>query len=371
MEGLTSNYTWIYDLKNRSFLDAKYELRDAAIVADSNGRMAVAGVNVKDSLAKLQVYTLPAEDREDDDVIKLYECQFERNRIPFSPVYAGDGYISYILAEGNARFLCKFSFEGKGLESKWIIAGSDSGPLRIQKLTWSPASALAPASASATAPVKAQPLYTFTFTRPELNSFTRTGFIYLTDSFEPESVKLTSADVSGGMNYAALSHQEETLLYSSKKFTRNQLASLPLSDLPLEEGSIQKTDIRNEVFYSNQFIPETALSDYNGTDVINQLRKGNRIIYMRGDGRYYHVWFIFRKYIDGHAWVVDGYIRSIMGWDVKYYLHCNWGWDGNKNGYFLRDIFDTEEGPAYYDDGTPTRSYSNYQYNLKTSVICK
>ena len=118
-------------------------------------------------------------------------------------------------------------------------------------------------------------------------------------------------------------------------------------------------------------INATSLSDYNGTDVINQLRKGNRIIYMRGDGRYYHVWVIFRKYVDGHAWVVDGYIRSIKGWDVKYYLHCNWGWDGNKNGYFLRDIFDTEEGPAYYDDGTPTRSYSNYQYNLKTSVICK
>lgn len=115
----------------------------------------------------------------------------------------------------------------------------------------------------------------------------------------------------------------------------------------------------------------TSLSDYNGKDVISQLKKGNRIIYMCGNGRYYHVGLVFRKYVDGHAWVVDGYIHSIKGWDIKDYLHCNWGWDGDKNGYYLRDIFDTDEGPAYYDDGTPTRTYKNYQYNLKTSVICK
>lgn len=259
MEGLSSYYTWIFDLKKRRFLDARYELRDASIVTDSNGRMAVAGVNVKDSLAKLEVYTLPADDAEDEDIIKLYECQFERNRIPFSPVYAGDGYISYILAEGNARFLCRFSFEGNGLESKWIITDSASSPLRIQQLAWSPASD--------------QPFYTFSFTRPGLHSFTRTGFIYLTDFFEPESVKLASADVSGGMNYATLSPKDQAIVYSSKKFDINQLARLPFSDLPLEDGSIQKTDIRNEVFYSNQFIPETALSDY-------QIRRYNPFKYM-------------------------------------------------------------------------------------------
>ena len=115
----------------------------------------------------------------------------------------------------------------------------------------------------------------------------------------------------------------------------------------------------------------TSLSDYNGKDVISQLKKGNRIVYMRGNGRYYHVGFVFRKYVDGHAWVVDGYIRSIKGYNTDYYLHCNWGWGGNKNGYFLSNVFDTDAGPEYDDYATSTRGYENYQYNLKTSVICK
>jgi len=117
-------------------------------------------------------------------------------------------------------------------------------------------------------------------------------------------------------------------------------------------------------------INATSLSDYNGTDVINQLRKGNRIIYMRGEGRYYHVGFIFRRYVDGHAWVVDGYIHSVKGWDIANYLHCNWGWNGDKNGYYLCNVLNAEEGPVYYDDVSPTRS-QNYQYRLKTSTICK
>lgn len=115
----------------------------------------------------------------------------------------------------------------------------------------------------------------------------------------------------------------------------------------------------------------TSLSDYNCANVIVELNKGNRIIYMRGNGRYYHVGLVFRKYIAGHAWVVDGYIRTLNGYDTNYYLHCNWGWGGNKNGYYLSNVFDTDAGPEYDDNATPTRGYENYQYKLKTSVICK
>ena len=117
-------------------------------------------------------------------------------------------------------------------------------------------------------------------------------------------------------------------------------------------------------------INATSLGDYDANEVIKDLKKGDRIIYMRGNARYYHVGFIFRRYVDGHAWVVDGYIHSVKGWDIANYLHCNWGWNGDKNGYYLCNVLNAEEGPVYYDDATPTRS-QNYQYRLKTSTICK
>lgn len=115
----------------------------------------------------------------------------------------------------------------------------------------------------------------------------------------------------------------------------------------------------------------TGLTDYNATDVINDLKQGNRIIYMRGNARYYHVAFVFRKYVDGHGWVVDGYIDTIKNNNETLYLHCNWGWGGYRNGYFLADVFNAEETPYYDDNANAITRSANFQYRLKTSTICK
>lgn len=115
----------------------------------------------------------------------------------------------------------------------------------------------------------------------------------------------------------------------------------------------------------------TGLTDYNATDVINDLKQGNRIIYMRGNARYYHVGFVFRKYVDGHGWVVDGYIDTIKNNNETLYLHCNWGWGGYRNGYFLADVFNAEETPYYDDNANAITRSANFQYRLKTSTICK
>lgn len=115
----------------------------------------------------------------------------------------------------------------------------------------------------------------------------------------------------------------------------------------------------------------TDLSDYDAKNVMNDLKKGNRIIFMRGNARYYHVGFIFRKYVDGHAWAVDGYIHSVKNNKESVYIHCNWGWGGSQNGYFLSDVLNAEEGPVYSDNANLITRSSNYQYRLKTSTICK
>lgn len=91
---------------------------------------------------------------------------------------------------------------------------------------------------------------------------------------------------------------------------------------------------------------------------------------MRGNGDYYHVGLIFRKYIDGHAWVVDGYIDQIENHIQTKYIHCNWGWDGYHNGFFKSDVLNAEESPVYNDTTTSTRS-TNFRYKLQTSTFKK
>lgn len=111
------------------------------------------------------------------------------------------------------------------------------------------------------------------------------------------------------------------------------------------------------------------LDDYDVNNVVNSLKSGNKIVYMRGYARYYHVGLVFRKYVDGHAWVVDGYINEVKNNKQSYYLHCNWGWGGIKNGYFLNNVFNAEQNPPY-NDNAHTRG-NNYQYNLETAIFTK
>lgn len=109
------------------------------------------------------------------------------------------------------------------------------------------------------------------------------------------------------------------------------------------------------------------LDDYDINSVIADLRQGNKIIFMGGYARYYHVGFVFRKYVDGHAWVVDGYIDEVKHNKQSFYLHCNWGYNGVSNGYFLSNVLDTSQ--RVYNDNAQTRT--NYQYCLETATFTK
>lgn len=57
----------------------------------------------------------------------------------------------------------------------------------------------------------------------------------------------------------------------------------------------------------------------------------------------------------GHAWVIDGIKTKWDGSGRKHLLHCNWGWNGDCNGYYISKIFNTVNGAVEYDeeeDGT-------------------
>ena len=235
MEDLSTSLVWIYDLRERRFLEAKYNLRDAAIVKRTGGEYALAGVNVQESRAKLQVYTLPCGEDDGDDPELIFSQIFERNEIPFSPVYGGDGFISYIRSQGKENFLCRLCFDqaaeqGVGLKNKWLI--------KTDSADQSSAEGLKPGRLSYNPPRAASlPQYTFVFTLPHEHTYTRAGFIYLNENFEPQSVQLAAADLSGGINFPVLGPSEK-LFYSAKKYAENQLRSVELSSLPLAAGEL-------------------------------------------------------------------------------------------------------------------------------------
>ena len=250
MEGLTSWSTWIYDLKERKFLEIKYPLRDAAIVRDNQGHHIVAGVNVQDSTASLVVYKMIPGDNEGELPPVIYEKVFERNMIPFAPVYAGDGFITYISSEGKEKYLCKLCIEDQ-TEKKWIVNyqnGENLTPLKIQRLSYIP-------QRNTTVPV-----YTFAFTLPGEHTFTRAGFLYLTENFEPQSLFLTSADVSGGLNFPVVS-SDGILFYSARKFSQNQLRSVALTAVPVITGTLEEKT--SEEISAPDTSASPVLSDYN------------------------------------------------------------------------------------------------------------
>lgn len=80
----------------------------------------------------------------------------------------------------------------------------------------------------------------------------------------------------------------------------------------------------------------------------------------------------------GHMWLADGwatFAKIIIYKDrpfVRYvskksldevYIHMNWGWDGNNNGFFLSDIYDIQHKQTQYDsDRRINKSYDLRRY---------
>lgn len=80
-------------------------------------------------------------------------------------------------------------------------------------------------------------------------------------------------------------------------------------------------------------------------------------------------------YSNGHFWVIDGYARfSCKATHKKSgevvtltdnFIHCNLGWDGYCNGYYLNGLFDTQHVPLEYINGNVSSSGKgshNFQY---------
>lgn len=82
--------------------------------------------------------------------------------------------------------------------------------------------------------------------------------------------------------------------------------------------------------------------------------------------------------VNGHAWVIDGY-KEIEWYRVgeqddvevsrthtstSKYVHCNWGWGGLANGWFVSGAFDVSNAYSY-DNGQGCSDESNYDFWMR------
>lgn len=109
-------------------------------------------------------------------------------------------------------------------------------------------------------------------------------------------------------------------------------------------------------------------------NLVNSSIFNGKLVYMRGG----------ISSDDGHAWVVDGY-RKITITVQEYikpdsspvwieqsctvtsdtYNHINWGWDGDSNGYFLSNVFNTAAPSQLDPDMSIVESRYNFTIDLK------
>lgn len=81
-----------------------------------------------------------------------------------------------------------------------------------------------------------------------------------------------------------------------------------------------------------------------------------------------------------HTWVIDGYIKQIRygikvgektgkvygeRHETREFIHCNWGWDGNHDGYFYPGVFDTSKPASYQENGEAPSGDKHYSYPIR------
>lgn len=128
-------------------------------------------------------------------------------------------------------------------------------------------------------------------------------------------------------------------------------------------------------------------SSFNADEVISSIAQNKTVILDGYAETYKEGWFIFkhRVYKHGHAWISDGYLRQERTvkkirkatntvveakTESRTLLHCNWGWSGGSNGYFLPNVFDSNNPVVGNERNTRSYSYipSYYQYKVRNML---
>lgn len=101
------------------------------------------------------------------------------------------------------------------------------------------------------------------------------------------------------------------------------------------------------------------INNPNYDDVYSMLENDKPLLFAAWDE-------IKKDSIVGHIWVVDGCIYQkqnvqlyngsdvLIGeyYEMRDYVHCNWGWNGTCDGYYITNVFNLNYGAPIPDEGT-------------------
>ncbi len=119
-----------------------------------------------------------------------------------------------------------------------------------------------------------------------------------------------------------------------------------------------------------------AIESYDARDIASYVENGpvlmagwsHRRIWIDDDGNE----IMFLGYSHGHAWMLD-YVLEVNEYvnggsipSLEIYCHCNWGWGGNRDGYFLTGVFDSNNPTLIRDVMFGT--LSNIPQETKSSI---
>lgn len=115
----------------------------------------------------------------------------------------------------------------------------------------------------------------------------------------------------------------------------------------------------------------SSLKGYNEKAILSAIETGNPV-FGRGNSGKKKVLGIRVGWKGGHAWVYDGSLVASKDGKTNNFVHCNWGWGGYKNGFYVSKAFNTNVGAAIYDPyDSQIGSSPNFKYNLEYSIITK
>ena len=124
---------------------------------------------------------------------------------------------------------------------------------------------------------------------------------------------------------------------------------------PSANGTV--TTLPNRIAYLKQlgFLMDST-ANYSYTKVKNSIDNGYPVLCRGQTGKY-----VDSKGVtydsEGHSWVIDAYANlsceaknkktGSIGNLTADYVHCDWGWDNSKHGYYLSGVFDSQYLPLY------------------------
>lgn len=75
---------------------------------------------------------------------------------------------------------------------------------------------------------------------------------------------------------------------------------------------------------------------------------------------------------DGHVWVIDGYEFIPSMSFTGQYFHINWGWHGERDGYYNMGVFNTINGQfanSTYDNLSQLNMGNNMNFTWDFAII--